>query len=115
MHTYINFMILKDKIFVSNKALNSIDFTAQKMLDQIVINNQIGHPLTVTDAMFLSTLGSPATLHRKLDNLRRAGLLEMIFKGNDRRTKYLIPTEITSNYFQLLDEILISMLNDNVN
>ena len=43
--------------------------------------------------MTLNNIVSPATLHRKLDELREGGLIEQSFEGKNRRTKYLVPTK----------------------
>ena len=68
-------------------------------------------PLSVTHAMALKKLASPATLHRKIDALREAGLIEQIFVGKNRRTKYLVPTKDTHAYFAKLSKAIMSAVN----
>jgi DNA-binding IclR family transcriptional regulator len=47
-----------------------MDLTERALLDIIA---QCDERLTVTEAMSLVDLASPATLHRKIENLRKAG------------------------------------------
>ena len=63
--------------------------------------------MTVGEAMALNRLGSPATLHKKINDLWLAGLIQMNFKENNRRTKFLAPTDITHEYFRLMEDIFI--------
>jgi len=53
----------------------------------------------VTEAMALDHIASPATIHRKLDQLRELGMIDTVFEGKNRRTKYLVPTKAASDYF----------------
>jgi DNA-binding MarR family transcriptional regulator len=49
-------------------------------------------PLTVREIINIERLGSPATLHKRLTRLRAMDLVDATYRGNDRRTKYLSPT-----------------------
>lgn len=55
-------------------------------------------PLTVRQAIAIQSLGSPATLHKRLVRLRQMGLLEAVTSATDRRTKYLQPTRKGLDY-----------------
>lgn len=74
----------------SSGVFEGMDLTERALLDIIA---QCDDRLTVTEAMSLSDLASAATLHRKIDNLRVAGWITLEYRGVDRRTKYLEPTE----------------------
>ena len=84
-----------------------IDLLSLRLLEAIAIAHSEGSALTVTDAMALNTLASPATMHRKLTNLLDARLIEQVFVGNNRRTKYLVPTAQASKYFEQLGKALV--------
>ena len=56
-------------------------------------------PFTVSDSMNLDAIASPATVHRYLKKLEEEHLIEFIYQGSDRRTKYLKPTKKAFNYF----------------
>ena len=76
-----------------------IDLDAKKLLDVIGLRYDQKKPLTVTEAMALDHIASPATIHRKLDQLRELGMIDTVFEGKNRRTKYLVPTKAASDYF----------------
>jgi DNA-binding MarR family transcriptional regulator len=59
----------------------------------------------------LNKIASPATLHRKLDELREAGLIQQVFEGKDRRTKYLVPTKEADAYFAKMSKAITSAVN----
>jgi DNA-binding MarR family transcriptional regulator len=69
------------------------------LLDVIGLRNDQKKPLTVTEAMALDHIASPATIHRKLDQLRELGMIDTVFEGKNRRTKYLVPTKVAADYF----------------
>jgi len=83
-----------------------VDFEARRLLEIIALRESEGNPMTVTDAMALTDIASPATLHRKLDSLLSAGLVEHHFEGINRRTKYLVPTAIAMNHFDMVGKAL---------
>lgn len=58
----------------------------------VAVANDKKQPLNVTQAMSLKNIGSPAMLHRKINDLLKHGLIELVFEGTNRRTKYLLPT-----------------------
>jgi len=68
------------------------DADARQLLDVICLNHAEGHPITVTQAMSIHSIASPATLHRKLDALGNGDWIEHEYKGGNKRTKYLVPT-----------------------
>jgi len=76
-----------------------IDLDAKKLLDVIGLRYEQKKPLTVTEAMALDHIASPATIHRKLDQLRELGMIDTVFEGKNRRTKYLVPTKAAADYF----------------
>ena len=76
-----------------------MDLDAKKLLEVVSVQHNLGKPLTVTDAMALQHIASPATIHRKLDVLRELGMIDTVFEGKNRRTKYLVPTKAASDYF----------------
>ncbi len=69
------------------------------LLEAVVLAWHEGRPLSVRQAISLESLGSPATLHKRLATLRSSGLLEEISVEGDRRTKLLGPTPKALSYF----------------
>jgi len=76
------------------------------LLEAVVLAWHEGRPLSVRQAISLESLGSPATLHKRLATLRSAGLLEEISVEGDRRTKLLGPTSQALNYFAQLGDAM---------
>ena len=103
---YLRFIALANSLSGESQALSAVDETAKQLLDVIASRHAQDKTMTVTDAMALTSLASPATIHRKLDVLREAGLIEQIFGDNNRRTKYLVPTKAADKYFESLGKLM---------
>jgi Fe2+ or Zn2+ uptake regulation protein len=84
----------------------AIDLDAKKLLEVIAVYHAQEKPLTVTDAMALKSIASPATIHRKLDQLRELGMIDMVYEGKNRRTKFLVPTQTAHDYFEKVGEAM---------
>ena len=83
----------------SSGVFEGMDLMERALLDVIA---QLDERLTVTEAMSMTDIASSATIHRKLENLRKAGWITYEHLGEDRRTKYLTPTEkALSEYVKL--------------
>lgn len=67
-----------------------VDRVAVALLDEICLCD--AEPLSVTEAMTLKAVASPATVHRKIDELIAAGLIEHKQEEGNQRTKLLVPT-----------------------
>ena len=90
-----------------------MDLYAHKLLEVISIEQSQGNPLTVTDAMALQHIASPATIQRKIDQLRELGMIDTVFEGKNRRTKYLVPTQKAHDFFEKLGEAMYKALASN--
>ncbi len=102
---YINFLnLLKAFEPTADEAL--LDHTCKLMLEEIAIGVSNDKLLTVSDIMAFKHLGSPATLHRKLDILLNTKLVESTFKGTNRRTKYINLTATGQAYFERLSSAI---------
>ena len=72
LDAYIRFLSLAQTLNTFSGD-NALDLMAFRLLDQIVIRESQNDLLTVTDAMALSSIASPATMHRKIDELINSG------------------------------------------
>lgn len=104
--TYLRFLALVHTIDGTSTQLANVDETAKHLLNVIALNHSNGKPLTVTEAMALKSIASPATIHRKLNDLLEVGLVEQVFEGKNRRTKYLVTTKNAEKYFSSLSECM---------
>ena len=73
--TYLRFLALAQAITAPASNAVHVNLLSQRLLEVIALRHNQGEPMTVTDAMSLSKIASPATLHRKLDQLRETGLI----------------------------------------
>ena len=105
---YLRFLALAQVISAPTGNAEPVDLLSQKLLEVIALRHNQGKAMTVTDAMSLSKIASPATLHRKLDQLREADLIEQTFHEDNRRTKYLVPTKLADQYFSNLSKALVA-------
>ena len=102
--TYLRFLSLVQAL--DSASVSDVDETSRHLLQLIVLKHAQGHALTVTDAMAMASVASPATIHRKLDALREAGLITQTFEGKNRRTKYLVPTSTAQTYFDQVGAVM---------
>ena len=103
--TFIRFLHLKE-VLSGHQVEAEIDLTAQKLLEVVCLRHAQHKAMTVTDAMQLQSIASPATLHRKLADLLKHGYVQFAFEGDNRRTKYIHPTAKTDLYFADLGAVL---------
>ena len=81
-----------------------MDPNENALLQAVVLRWYENSPMTVREAIGLSTLGSPATLHKRITRLRKKEMLCTLNQEGDRRTKFLIPTPRTIEYFSHLGQ-----------
>jgi len=106
---YLRFLNLIQALEVEAQT-PAMDLDAKKLLELIAVHHAQDKPLTVTEAMALNTIASPATIHRKLDQLRELGMIDTVFEGKNRRTKYLVPTEASHKYFENIGKVMQAAL-----
>lgn len=84
----------------------SMDANESTLLEAVVLRWHAGQPMTVREAISLSDLGSPATLHKRITRLRQKELLSAHSEQGDRRAKYLVPTQQALDYFHHLGQTM---------
>lgn len=99
---YLDFLSVSHSLESLSKDMSKLDATEKYLLQCIALRNYQGKNLKVTEAMSLSKVASPATIHRKLKNLINLGFITQEFEEANRRTKYLVPTNLTDKYFTSL-------------
>ncbi len=77
-----------------------------QLLQEVALSHFEGQAFTVKQALKLQDLGSPATLHKRIQNLRKGGFLSFEKKDTDHRSKYLIATPLAIQYFECMGEIM---------
>ena len=69
------------------------DANENALLEAIALRWFENKPMTVREAIGISQLGSPATLHKRITRLRNRDLVQTFNQPDDKRAKYLIPTD----------------------
>ena len=108
---YLRFLRIAHEVDIQKTPVKNIDPTALLLLNEIAVQHLDGKNITVTQAMLLSNIASPATIHRKIDELRATDLIEQVFQGKNRRTKYLVPTKEADSYFAKMSKAITSAVN----
>jgi hypothetical protein len=106
---YIRFLNLLEAVEQSPD-LAQLDLECKKLLEIVAVRAQASQPLSVTEAMGLDHIASPATIHRKLDQLKELKLIESVHQGDNKRTKYMIPTRKALQYFDRMGKVMIKTL-----
>ena len=73
-----------------------------QLLQEVALRHFEGQAFAVNQALALNHLGSPATLHKRIQRLRHAGFLSFEHKDTDHRTKYLTVTPLAIQHFECL-------------
>jgi DNA-binding MarR family transcriptional regulator len=76
-----------------------LDANENALLEAIAVHWYEERPMTVREAIGLAHLGSPATLHKRITRLRAKDLVQTFNQADDKRAKYLIPTDKTLAMF----------------
>lgn len=91
----------------------AIEHDTFKLLEIIATKYYKNIPLTVSEAMGLIIIASPASIHRKLNHLREHGYIDSFFKNKNRRTQYLKPLTKSEILFNKRGELLLRILAEN--
>jgi DNA-binding MarR family transcriptional regulator len=103
---YIQFLNVALK-HAKEAPISQLDADEVALLQAIALKDFAGEPAKVMDAMKFDTLGSPATLHRRLGRLRTLGLVEVRADAFDSRIKYLKVSELVQDYFARMGKALL--------
>jgi hypothetical protein len=76
-----------------------LDANENALLEEIALRWFEKSPMTVREAISLAHLGSPATLHKRITRLRQRDLLLTFNQADDKRAKYLLPSDKTLAMF----------------
>jgi hypothetical protein len=91
---YFRFLQLA-RTFQADPSEAAMDANERALLEAVALRWFEDEPMTVREAIALESLGSPATLHKRITRLRQKDMLVAFNQEGDRRAKYLIPSEKT--------------------
>jgi DNA-binding transcriptional ArsR family regulator len=101
---YIHFLNLIDVLDRINPG-KKLDAIEESLLNKIVLSAHQGQVILVGDLISLAELGSQATLHGRLKNLRAMGLIDMN-ADEDGRKKHVVPTKPAIKRYEELSKCL---------
>lgn len=101
---YIRFLNLIDVLDRINPG-KKLDSTEESLLNKIVLSAHQDQIILVGDLISLDDLGSQATLHGRLKNLRAMGYIEMAV-DEDGRKKHVMPTKLAMKRYEELSKCL---------
>ena len=101
---YIRFLNLLDVLDRINPG-KKLDSVEEGLLNKIVLCAHQGQVILVGDLISLAELGSQATLHGRLNNLRAMSLIEMN-ADEDGRKKHVVPTKLAIKRYEELSKCL---------
>jgi SOS-response transcriptional repressor LexA len=107
---YLRYLVLADTLRQTNIDLLGIDEIGKKLLEAIAIRSAQGQPLVVTQTMELSDIASPATIHRRIEILKKAGLIKVMQTEQNQKIKFLVPTQTSIDYFEKLGKLMASAI-----
>jgi len=102
--TYMRFLNLAQAIR-DLPGLPDIDATEEKLLNLFAAVWYSGKNIGVMEAMEMVDDISPRTVHRRLKTMRAKGLIALDSDHSGTK-KYVVPTELTHQYFSQLGECL---------
>jgi hypothetical protein len=107
---YIRFLDLVEILQAKSK-IRTLDSTEKHLLNNIMLDDSVGKPIFVGDILRLNLLGSQATLHGRLKNLRSIGYIKLI-EQDDARKKRVMPTTQAYKLFELLSACMARALKE---
>ena len=107
---YLRYLVLAETLRKSNIDLSDIDEIGKKLLETIAIKSAQVQPMVVTQTMELSDIASPATIHRRIEILKKAGLIQVVQTEQNQKIKFLVPTQISIDYFDKLGKLMASAI-----
>ncbi len=108
--TYIKFLNLAQAIR-GLPSFPSLDAVEEQLLNAFAAAWYKGHTLRVLEAMDMFPDISGSTVHRRLDTLRKKGMIALNTDADNQRVKYIVPTPLAQKYFAKLGECLDKAIN----
>ena len=101
---YLRFLNLTKSI-EALPAAPSLDLIEREVLSALALNKN--QPILIADAISLKEIASQATLHGRLKQLKKKGMVKIVPDSSDGRRKYIEPTQKACNYFDQMAKCII--------
>ena len=102
---YLRFLNLIEAIrgLPTHPALDPVE---ERLLNLLAASWHAGKQVSVLEAMGMSKDMSATTAHRRLKTLRSKGMISLDNDKVDSRIKYVVPTQLATEYFSALGKCL---------
>jgi|DEB19_MinimDraft_2_1074335.scaffolds.fasta_scaffold61793_1 DNA-binding MarR family transcriptional regulator len=108
---YLRFLNLLKALEGANS--QQIDDACKKLLEVIALEAFLHNKyFTVNDLISLRTLGSPASIHKRLHFLVDKGYVQLVTQTNDARVKKVIPTSQAAKRFSQISKLMVSAVKN---
>jgi hypothetical protein len=101
---YLHFLQLSSAV-TKLPEFEGFDANHKALFESVMLSWFEGKALTVRETIGQSALGSPATLHKRLQRLIGQNLVISKRFGKDRRTKFVLPTDKGLAYLDWLGQL----------
>ncbi|MCE2782345.1 hypothetical protein [Limnohabitans sp.] len=88
----------------------AFDANHKALFESAVLHWFLGKPLSVLETISQAELGSPATLHKRLQALIAQDLVKSECMGTDKRTKYVSPSTKGIRYLDWVGDKMFKAL-----
>ena len=105
---YLNFLS-QTRQAQESTTIQTLDPVCKILLEEIALACVSGQTLIISQAIGMTQIAAPSTLHRKLQTLLQVELVKVIFKDNNRRTKYLDLSPQGRAYFKRLSDLMVGI------
>ena len=106
---YLKFLALVNDLEKRHE-FQALDATEQYLLDHIAICDHKRDSTTLSKLMKIEKLGAPSTIHKKVLSLIDLGLVAQEFRLDNKKTKYLVLTEIANDHYEQLNDAMMLLL-----
>jgi len=103
--SYVRFLNLIDALDRMNPG-KKLDFIEESLLDNIVLSFHAKKSVLVGDLIYITDLGSQATLHGRLKNLSAMGFIKMVMNV-DGRKREVVPTKMAIKRYEEISKCLV--------
>ena len=103
---YLRFLNLTKSI-EALPAAPSLDLIEREVLSALALRWNKNQPTLIADAISLKEIASQATLHGRLKQLKKKGMVKIVPDSSDGRRKYIEPTQKACNYFDQMAKCII--------
>ena len=107
--SYFHFLaLISDPVCFHEK--KGFDANHKALFESAVIHWSLGKPLSVLETINQAELGSPATLHKRLQRLIAQDFVQSECSEADKRTKFISPTPKGMRYMAWIGDKMLKSL-----